>query len=267
MDVQRLFRIVDPNLGPRWATTIDGHTHTVDDPFGTCTPGLELMSDHPRAVCVAPSKIICIGRNYAAHARELGNEVEGEPVLFLKPPSTLIGEGAPIVRPRAHSEVVHHEGEVGVVVGRRLRNASRAEAADAIFGFVPANDVTARDLQRSDKTWARGKGFDTFCPVGPEVVRAGAAPSIDAMGVRVFVNDDLRQDARCDTMLFPVDACLAYASRVFTLEPGDLVLTGTPEGVGPLIDGDVVRVEIEGVGRLTNPVVDGPPADDLPDWR
>ena len=267
MDVQRLFRVVDPNLGPRWATTIDDRTFAVDDPFGSCRPGLELMSDQPRTVCVAPSKIVCIGRNYADHVRELGNAIEGEPVLFLKPPSTLIGDGAPIVRPRAFSEVVHHEGEVGVVVGRVLRQASRREAAEAVFGFVPANDVTARDLQRADKTWARGKGFDGFCPVGPEVVRAGAAPAIDAMRVRVTVNDEVRQDASCATMMFPIDACLAYASRFFTLEPGDLVLTGTPEGVGPLVDGDVVRVEVEGVGTLTNPVVDGPPAQEIPDWR
>lgn len=267
MDVQRLFRVIDPNLGPRWATTIDGRTYAVDDPFGTCTPGLELMSDHPRAVCVAPRKIVCIGRNYAAHAREMGNEIQGEPVLFLKPPSALIGDGEAIVRPRAFSGVVHHEGEVGVVVGRHLKNATRSEAAAAIFGIVPANDVTARDLQRGDKTWARGKGFDTFCPVGPEVVRREAAPAIDALQVRVRVNDEIRQEATCDTMLFPVDACLAYASRVFTLEPGDLVLTGTPEGVGPLVDGDVVRVEVEGVGTLTNPVVDGPAPEEIPDWR
>jgi len=267
MEVRRLFRVIDPNLGPRWATSIDGRTFAVDDPFGGCTTGLELASDQPRTVCVAPRKIVCIGRNYADHVRELGNEIEGEPVLFLKPPSTLIGDGEAVVRPRAFSEVVHHEGEVGVVVGSRLKNASRNEAAEAVFGFVPANDVTARDLQRGDKTWARGKGFDTFCPVGPEVVRVGAAPEERAMRVRVTVNGEVRQEAGCDSMLFPIDACLAYASRVFTLEPGDLVLTGTPEGVGPLVDGDLVRVEIPGVGTLTNPVVDGPPLEEIPDWR
>ena len=266
MAVDRLFRVIDPNLGPRWATRVDGRVFAVDDPFGAAEPGLEITTA-PRTVCVAPSKIVCIGRNYAAHARELGNKVEDEPVLFLKPPSSLIDDREPIVRPRAWSDLIHHEGELGVVVGRRLKNASRREARKAIWGLVPANDVTARDLQRSDKTWARGKGFDTFCPVGPEVVLAHAAPPIEELEVTLHVNDELRQQARCDTMLFSVDVCLAYASQVFTLEPGDLVLTGTPEGVGELVDGDVVRVEIEGVGVLSNPVVEGPAVDELANWR
>ncbi len=267
MHAQRLFRVVDPIVGPVWATAVDGEIRSVDDVFGRCTVGDLLDPDLPRAACVGPGKIVCIGRNYAAHARELGNEIEGEPVLFLKPPSSLIPEGAAIVRPRAFSELVHHEGELGVVVGRRLHDASRREAAGAIWGLVPANDVTARDLQRGDKNWARGKGFDTFCPVGPEIVRVGAAPPIEDLTVRVLVDDEVRQDGACRNMLFPVDACLAYISRVFTLEPGDLVLTGTPEGVGPLEAGQTVRVEIEGVGRLENPVVDGPTLDELPDWR
>jgi 2-keto-4-pentenoate hydratase/2-oxohepta-3-ene-1,7-dioic acid hydratase in catechol pathway len=217
--------------------------------------------------CVSPSKIVCIGRNYAAHARELGNEVDAEPTLFLKPPSTLIASGEPIVRPRAFSEVVHHEGELGVVIGKRLHNATFEEAEGAISGYVVANDVTARDLQRGDKTWARGKGFDTFCPVGPAVLPASSAPPVAEMRIRVFVDGEVRQDGSCADMIFPVAACLAYASRVFTLLPGDLLLTGTPEGVGPLESGQTVRVEIDGVGAIENPVVDGPTLDALPDWR
>lgn len=218
-------------------------------------------------VPVAPSKIVCIGRNYAAHARELGNEPPTEPTLFLKPPSTLIGDGSPIVRPRAFSQLVHHEGELGVVLAQRLRNATLPEAERAVAGYVVANDVTARDLQRSDKTWARGKGFDTFCPVSRRVVPVDEAPDVAQMRIRVTVNGELRQDASCSDMMFSVAQCLAYASQIFTLEAGDLLLTGTPEGVGELVAGDVVRVEIEGVGTLENPVVDGPSSEELPGWR
>lgn len=257
----------DPALGPVWATREGRDVVAVRDVFDSCTLGARLHEHARPLVCVAPSKIVCIGRNYAEHARELGNEVPSEPTLFLKPPSSLLGHGAAIVRPHAHSEVVHHEGELGVVVGRRLRNASLQEASDAIWGLVPANDVTARDLQRTDRTWARAKGFDTFCPVGPAVRLAAAALPIEDLRIRVLVNGQLRQDGSCSDMIFPVASCLAFASRVFTLEPGDLLLTGTPEGVGPLVAGDTVSVEIEGLGRLENPVVDGVGADDLPDWR
>jgi 2-keto-4-pentenoate hydratase/2-oxohepta-3-ene-1,7-dioic acid hydratase in catechol pathway len=261
-----LVRVLDPACGAVWATREGRDLYLVDDVFGACTVGARLDPSASELVCVAPSKIVCIGRNYAEHARELGNEVPAEPTLFLKPPSSLIGQGVEIVRPRAHSELIHHEGELGVVVGRRLSNATLAEAAEAIWGFVPANDVTARDLQRTDRTWARAKGFDTFCPVGPAVRLASAAPPIEDLRVRVEVDGEVRQDGACSDMIFPVASCLAYASRVFTLEPGDLVLTGTPEGVGPLHDGETVCVEIEGVGRLENPVVDGASAEDLPDW-
>ncbi len=225
------------------------------------------MSSGPQPLCVHPTKIVCIGRNYAAHARELGHAVDAEPTLFLKPPSSLIGPGVAIVYPRAFSGLVHHEGELGVVVGRRLRGATVEEALRAIEGYVVANDVTARDLQRADKTWARGKGMDTFCPVGPRVVPVEEAPSVVSMRVQVFVDGELRQDGRCADMLFPPQVCLAYASRFFTLEPGDLLLTGTPEGVGPLEPGQTVTVQIDGVGAITNPVVAGPRAEELPPWR
>jgi 2-keto-4-pentenoate hydratase/2-oxohepta-3-ene-1,7-dioic acid hydratase in catechol pathway len=198
-----------------------------------------------------PSKIVCVGRNYAAHARELGNEVPAAPLLFLKPPSALIGPGEAIVLPPASAQV-EYEGEIGVVVGARLRRASAAEAERGIGGVVPANDVTARDLQKSDAQWTRAKGFDTFCPVGPSVVAGG---DWRALEVVTRVNGVERQRGRATQMLFDIPTLLAFISGVMTLEPGDLVLTGTPAGVGPLAPGDVVEVEIPGVGLLSNPVV------------
>lgn len=262
-----LIRVLDPARGPIWATRAGRDLHAIDDVFGACTPGARLDPSLPELVCVAPSKIVCIGRNYAEHARELGNEVPAEPTLFFKPPSSLIAHRGTIVRPRAHSEMVHHEGELGVVVGARLERATLDEAAAAIWGLVPANDVTARDLQRTDRTWARAKGFDTFCPVGPAVRLAAAAPPIEDLRIRVEVDGEVRQDGACSDMIFPVASCLAYASRFFTLEPGDLVLTGTPDGVGPLHEGETVCVEIEGVGRLENLVSEGIAGEDLPEWK
>ncbi len=202
---------------------------------------------------VTPGKIVCVGRNYVEHAKELGNEVPKEPLIFLKPPSALLAPGAPIVLPRASAQV-EHEGEIGVVVGRRLRRASEAEAEAAIGGITCVNDVTARDLQRKDGQWTRAKGFDTFCPVGPAV-----AAGLDwrALEVTCRVNGAVRQHGRAADMAFPIPMLLSYVSRIMTLEPGDLLATGTPAGVGPLAPGDVVEVEIPGVGVLSNPVVQG----------
>ena len=199
---------------------------------------------------ISPSKIVCVGRNYAAHARELGNEVPERPMLFFKPPSALLAGGQPIVLPLASSRV-EFEGEIGVVLGRRLRGAGIDEAEAAIGGFTCVNDVTARDLQKTDGQWARAKGFDTFCPVGPRV-----AGGLDwrSIGVITRVNGEERQRGRTSEMHFPIPELLAYISGVMTLEAGDLVATGTPAGVGPLADGDVVEVEIPGVGVLSNPV-------------
>ncbi|MDB4880343.1 MAG: fumarylacetoacetate hydrolase [Gemmatimonadetes bacterium] len=200
---------------------------------------------------ITPSKIVCVGRNYAAHARELGNEVPKEPLLFLKPPSSLIGDGEAIRLPVVSNQV-EYEGEIGVVVGRRLRKAGRDEAATAIGGLVAANDVTARDLQKSDSQWTRGKGFDTFCAVGP----VGSPPAdLSLLQVVTRVNGQVRQSGTAARMVFDIPALLAYISGIMTLEPGDLVLTGTPEGVGTLAPGDVVEVEIDGVSRVSNPVI------------
>jgi 2-keto-4-pentenoate hydratase/2-oxohepta-3-ene-1,7-dioic acid hydratase in catechol pathway len=197
-----------------------------------------------------PSKIVCVGRNYAAHARELGNEVPTEPMLFLKPPSALIGTGDAIRLPTRSSRV-EFEAEIGVVVGRRLRRAELDEAERAIGGFVCVNDVTCRDLQKTDGQWGRAKGFDTFCPAGPAVVGGLRWDELEIIG---RVNGAERQRARATDMVFGVPHLLAFISGIMTLEPGDLIATGTPAGTGPLNDGDVVDVEIPGVGILSNPV-------------
>jgi 2-keto-4-pentenoate hydratase/2-oxohepta-3-ene-1,7-dioic acid hydratase in catechol pathway len=199
---------------------------------------------------LSPTKIVCVGRNYAAHARELGNDVPREPLIFLKPPSSLVRSGESIRLP-AVSRRVEYEGEIGVILGTRLRRASAADARGAVAGIVAANDVTARDLQKSDGQWTRAKGFDTFCAVG-EI--AAAPADLSALGVTTRVNGEVRQRAQASDMVFDIPAVLSYISNVMTLEPGDLVLTGTPEGVGTLAPGDVVEVEIAGVSRVSNPV-------------
>lgn len=200
---------------------------------------------------LAPSKIVCVGRNYAAHAKELGNEVPKQPLLFLKPPSSLVSGGEPIRLP-AVSNRVEYEGEIGVVVGRRLRRVSSSEARAAIVSICAANDVTARDLQKSDVQFTRAKGFDSFCPVG----EPGPVPDdLATLRVRTLVNGEVRQDGSAADMVFDIAELVAYISGVMTLEAGDLVLTGTPEGVGTLSPGDVVEVEIAGVSRVSNPVI------------
>ena len=200
-----------------------------------------------------PGKIIGIGRNYVEHAAELGNSVPKQPLLFLKPPSAVIGHGEVIVLP-PESTHVEFEAEIGVVIGRRLRRGTEAEARAAIAGITCVNDVTARDLQKSDEQWTRAKGFDTFCSLGPRVAPMDPARFAD-LEVRCRVNGVERQHGRARDMVFGIVALVAYVSQVMTLEPGDLIATGTPSGVGPLRPGDVVEVEIAEVGVLRNPVV------------
>lgn len=199
---------------------------------------------------VMPSKIVCIGRNYLAHARELGNELPPEPLIFLKPPSALLAPGGTILLP-PQSQQVEYEGEIGVVVLERLRHVSVEAAGQARLGFTCVNDVTARDLQKSDGQWSRAKGFDTFCPVGPRVVEGLDWRTLE---VRTRVNGVERQHGRTADMAYSIPVILAYISSVMTLEPGDLVPTGTPEGVGRLASGDSVEVEVSGVGILRNTV-------------
>jgi 2-keto-4-pentenoate hydratase/2-oxohepta-3-ene-1,7-dioic acid hydratase in catechol pathway len=202
-----------------------------------------------------PGKVVCVGRNYAAHARELGNPMPERPLLFLKPPSAVIGSGEAIVLP-PESRQVEHEAEIAVVVGATLRHADESSVRASIGGITCANDVTARDLQKSDGQWTRAKGFDTFCPLGPRVVPASQL-DLERLEVIGRVNGVERQRGHVSDMAFPIVTLLAYISTIMTLDPGDVILTGTPEGVGPLAPGDVVEIEIPGVGVLRNPVVAG----------
>jgi 2-keto-4-pentenoate hydratase/2-oxohepta-3-ene-1,7-dioic acid hydratase in catechol pathway len=201
----------------------------------------------------APSKIVCVGRNYLEHARELGNEPPAEPLIFMKPPSSLIASGDSIVYPAA-SQRVDFEGELGLVIGRRARNVRRDDALSYILGYTCVNDVTARDLQKKDGQWTRGKGFDTFCAVGPCMVPKEDL-DFSKLRVRTLVNGEVKQDGPVSDMIFSLDVILEYVSAFMTLEPGDLIATGTPPGVGPLVPGDTVRIEIDGIGVLENPVV------------
>ncbi len=204
---------------------------------------------------VTPTKIVCIGRNYREHAKELNHPIPSEPLIFLKPPSAVLAPGGTILRPTALSQRVDHEGELGVVIGKRCHGLQAGEdVRDYILGYTCVNDVTARDLQNKDGQWSRAKGFDTFCPIGPVVV-SGLDPS-GGIRVQTRVNGQLRQDGTTSDFLFNLDTILRYIAQVMTLEPGDVISTGTPAGVGPLQAGDVVEITVEGVGTLRNPVAD-----------
>jgi 2-keto-4-pentenoate hydratase/2-oxohepta-3-ene-1,7-dioic acid hydratase in catechol pathway len=203
---------------------------------------------------VNPSKIACVGRNYGKHAAEMGQPLPKEPLIFLKPPSAIIAAGDKIVRPKL-SQHTDYEGELGVIIGKRCyKLSSDADVRPYILGYTVVNDFTARDLQRSDTQWTRGKGFDTFCPVGPIVTDeldpwAGVA-------VQTRVNGELRQDGNTHDFIFSLDVVIRFISQFMTLLPGDLIATGTPDGVSPVVAGDVIEVTVEGVGTLRNPVVD-----------
>jgi 2-keto-4-pentenoate hydratase/2-oxohepta-3-ene-1,7-dioic acid hydratase in catechol pathway len=198
-----------------------------------------------------PGKIVCVGRNYREHAKELGNAVPSQPLLFLKPSSAIIASGESIVSPKLTRQL-EHEGEIGVVIGAPIRRATEAQALAAIRGIVALNDVTARDIQKADPQWTRGKGFDTFCPIGPEWA---GTPDFGRIEVVTRVNGVVRQQGFGSEMVFSVPTLLAYISEVMTLEPGDIVATGTPAGVGPLLPGDVVEVDVVGYSVVSNPVV------------
>lgn len=235
---------------------LDGGTVYECASLGSTEPGRARARTEVQLLApVAPSKIVCVGRNYIDHAKELGNPVPAEPLIFLKPPSALLADGGSIVYP-ALSTNVNFEGELGVVIGRRARHVKAAAAADYIFGYTCVNDVTARDLQKKDGQWTRGKGFDTFCPVGPAIVPRDAV-EFDKLRVRTRLNGELKQDASVLDMIFPVNVIIAYITEFLTLEPGDLIATGTPAGVWPMDPGAAVSVEIEGVGVLRNQVVRG----------
>ncbi|MEV7806193.1 fumarylacetoacetate hydrolase family protein [Microbispora sp. NPDC088329] len=199
-----------------------------------------------------PSKIVAIGKNYADHAREMGGEPPAEPVVFLKPNTTVIGPSEAIAYPGKLSERVDYEGELAVVIGRLCRDVPAERASEVIFGYTCANDVTARDLQSRDGQWTRAKGFDTFCPLGPWI-----ETELDPadLAITTTLNGEVRQSARTSLLLHDIPALVAYVSAVMTLLPGDVILTGTPAGVGPMSVGDEVGVSIEGIGTLTNRVI------------
>ncbi|SBT53046.1 fumarylacetoacetate hydrolase family protein [Micromonospora auratinigra] len=245
----------EPEAGPQGLTIaeIEGH------PFGQIqfSGARWALSDVRLLSPILPSKVVCVGRNYAEHAAEHGSEVPKEPLLFLKPSTSVIGPRDAIRLP-IFSKQVEHEAELAVVIGAPgARRADRAAAERAIFGYTCANDVTARDLQRADGQWTRAKGFDSFCPIGPWIT---TGLDVSDLEVRCEVGRnpeemEVRQLGRTKDMVFDVPALVSYISHVMTLLPGDVVLTGTPAGVSPLTDGDTVTVRIEGIGELTNPVV------------
>jgi 2-keto-4-pentenoate hydratase/2-oxohepta-3-ene-1,7-dioic acid hydratase in catechol pathway len=253
---ERYYRVLGPH-GPAWAR-LEGESLRLlegapwdEDP----RPRDETLAfSTARLLAPAtPSKIVAIGRNYKDHAKEMGKPVPQEPLLFLKPPSAVVGPGDPILCPRWAGRV-DHEAELGIVIGREARDLVSPEAAlDHVFGATCVNDVTARELQHKDVQFTRAKGFDTFCPVGPCV-----ATGLDLSRLRVVgrVNGEIRQDGTTAELIFPVGHLVWFISRVMTLVPGDIISTGTPAGVGPIVPGDRVEVEVEGVGLLANPVIE-----------
>jgi 2-keto-4-pentenoate hydratase/2-oxohepta-3-ene-1,7-dioic acid hydratase in catechol pathway len=218
--------------------------------FDTTAERIPVAGVRLLAPVIPRSKVVAVGRNYREHAAELGNEVPAEPLIFLKPNTSVIGPGDAIVLPKQSAQV-EYEGELAVIIGSIAKNVSRADADSVIFGYTMANDVTARDLQKTDGQWTRAKGFDTFCPLGPiietEFTVAGGT-------IETLLNGEVKQSGRFDDMVFPVDEIIEYVSSVFTLLPGDVILTGTPSGIGRIADGDSVEVRVPGLGTLRNPV-------------
>jgi 2-keto-4-pentenoate hydratase/2-oxohepta-3-ene-1,7-dioic acid hydratase in catechol pathway len=233
--------------GDRW--------HLVDgDIFGSWKDVPSISASAQRFLApIAPSKIVAIGRNYKDHAAELGNPLPAEPMIFLKPPSAIVGPGEPIVIPDGVGRV-DHEAELGVVIGRRARHVSEEDAERYVFGLTCVNDVTARELQKKDVQFTRAKGFDTFAPVGPCIVTGLDYRSPDGIQVEAWVNGERKQSGSTSALIFSIDRLIAFVSAVMTLLPGDIISTGTPAGVGPMKAGDLVTVKIAGVGELTNPV-------------
>ncbi|MFN2270164.1 MAG: fumarylacetoacetate hydrolase family protein [Anaerolineae bacterium] len=241
---------------PHWGVVEDDVVYRLaGSPLGEWTRGEPLgrLEELALLAPATPTKIVCIGRNYAAHAAEHKAEVPAEPLLFFKPPSSVIGPGAPIVL-TPQSKQVEHESELVLIIGRRCRNVSADEAWGYVLGVTCGNDVTARDLQRQDSQWTRAKGFDTFCPLGPWLVTGLSESEGADLEVACRVNGEVRQRGNTSEMVFPPAQLIAYISAIMTLEPGDAIMTGTPAGVSPIVAGDEVEVEVESVGILKNPV-------------
>jgi 2-keto-4-pentenoate hydratase/2-oxohepta-3-ene-1,7-dioic acid hydratase in catechol pathway len=243
------FGVVEGDTGDEVVAVIEGDP--LYRPVAFTGERLPLADVRLLAPVIPRSKVVAVGRNYADHATELGNEVPAEPLVFLKPNTSVVGPGDPVVYP-AQSSDVQYEAELAAVIGRICRDVPVELAPKVVFGYTCGNDVTARDLQRSDDQWTRAKGFDTFCPLGPWV-----ETDLDPADVRVTatVNGETRQDGRTGQMVHDVASLIAYVSSVMTLLPGDVILTGTPAGVGPVRPGDEMAVSVEGVGTLTNRVV------------
>jgi 2-keto-4-pentenoate hydratase/2-oxohepta-3-ene-1,7-dioic acid hydratase in catechol pathway len=245
----------------QWGMIEDDYVYRLDqDPFDTTVfplarrgEAIGRLKELSLLAPTTPSKIVCIGRNYPAHAAEHKAEVPTEPLIFFKPPSSVIGPGAPIVL-TPQSQQVEHEAELAVVIGRRCRNVSSDRAWGYVLGATCGNDVTARDLQRQDRLWTRAKGFDAFCPLGPWLVTGLSEAEVANLEITCRVNGKVRQRGRTGEMVFSPAQLIAYISSIMTLEPGDVIMTGTPAGVSPIVPGDVVEVEVEGVGVLCNPV-------------
>jgi 2-keto-4-pentenoate hydratase/2-oxohepta-3-ene-1,7-dioic acid hydratase in catechol pathway len=233
---------------------IDGHPFS---PFAFtgdrwALPDVRLLSP------ILPSKVVALGRNYAEHAKEMGGEVPSTPLIFIKPSTTVIGDGDAVRLPPSSAEV-HYEGELAVVIGKPARNVTREAALEYVLGYACANDVTARDQQRADVQFTRAKGYDSFCPLGPWIETVLNPADLPAdLRLITRVNGEVKQDGRTSQMVHDVAAQIAFVAEIMTLLPGDVILTGTPAGVGPIVAGDTVSVEIEGIGTLTNPVIAAP---------
>lgn len=241
----------DGRNGVRYGVVDEGTVYETAGPFSEDHTGASFALTKVRLLPPCwPTKIVCVGRNYAAHARELGNEPPSEPIIFLKPHSSLLAHKDTILYPPI-TRHVSYEGELGVVIGKRARRVKAAEAEDYVFGYTCVNDVTARDLQKNDPMWTRAKGFDTFCPIGPWIV-AKEDVEFDRIRVRTYVNGELKQDAPVSDMIFGVGRIIEFVSEFMTLESGDVIATGTPPGVGPMEPGSEVQVLVEGVGTLEN---------------
>jgi len=250
----RITRVARPD-GPAFGVVRDEYVVLVDGhPFGelSLTNQVAPLEKVRLLAPIIPSKILCVGKNYADHAAELGSDVPAEPLIFSKPATAVVGPGDEIRLP-VLSELVHHEAELAVVIGRLTRKVSPAEARGAVLGYTCANDVTARDLQQRDGQWTRAKGFDTFCPLGPWI-ETELDPS-GGLRVRAIVNGEVRQHGCTADLIFDIPTIISYCAAFTTLLPGDLILTGTPSGVGPILPGDTVTIDIEGIGTLSNPAV------------
>ncbi|WP_280761429.1 fumarylacetoacetate hydrolase family protein [Prescottella agglutinans] len=252
----RLGRIASPDGVAFVSIEGEGDAQTAKEiaehPFGTPTfTGRSWpLADVRLLAPILASKVICVGKNYAAHAAEMGGEAPEDPVIFIKPNTSIVGPGAPIMLPPSSNEV-HYEGELAVVIGRPCKDVPAAKAREVILGYTVANDVTARDQQRHDGQWTRGKGYDTFCPLGPWIETNLDVSDVE---IKTEVDGEVKQRSRTSLLLHDIPKVIEWVSAVMTLLPGDVILTGTPEGVGPIVDGQSVSVTVEGIGTLTNPV-------------